>query len=62
MVHIHCVLPEDRAVDESPADMYKFIYSTDDAQEAKAFCKEVLDLAYIDVKFGKRLLVLINFA
>lgn len=60
MVHVHCVLPEDRAIDESPADIYKFIYSTENAQEAIEFCKELLDHAYLDVKFGKRLLVLIN--
>lgn len=60
MIQIDCVLPEDRAVEESPADIYKFIYSTEDADAAKLFCKELMDNAYQDLKFGKRLLVLIN--
>ncbi|KAI9483673.1 MAG: ATP-NAD kinase-like domain-containing protein [Benjaminiella poitrasii] len=62
MVHFYCVLPEDRTKDDSPADIYKFMYSIDDdkIQEAEIFCDQVLKQAYQDVKFGKRLLVLIN--
>ncbi|KAL7314856.1 sphinganine kinase lcb4 [Mucor circinelloides] len=62
MIHIHCVLPEDRTVEESPADIYKFIYSVDDdkKEDAIAFCEELVKYAYSDIKFGKKLLVLIN--
>jgi sphingosine kinase len=60
MIQIDCVLPEDRAIEESPADIYKFIYTTDNAEEAQSFCKELMDNVYQDLKFGKRLLVLIN--
>jgi sphingosine kinase len=61
-IEIHCVLPEDRTVDESPADLYKFIYSVHEGQgkEAEQFCKDLVDEAYRDLRFGKRLLVLIN--
>ncbi|CEP16897.1 hypothetical protein [Parasitella parasitica] len=62
MIQIHCVLPEDRTVEESPADIYKFIYSVDDdkKEDAIAFCEQVVKEAYNDIKFGKKLLVLIN--
>lgn len=62
MIQIHCVLPEDRTVEESPADIYKFIYSVDDdnKEDAIAFCEELVKHAYRDIKFGKKLLVLIN--
>ncbi|KAI7905459.1 ATP-NAD kinase-like domain-containing protein [Cokeromyces recurvatus] len=61
-VHFDCVLPEDRTKDDSPADIYNFIYSVDDdkIQEAKIFCEKLLKQAYKGVKFSKRLLVLIN--
>ncbi|KAI8080187.1 ATP-NAD kinase-like domain-containing protein [Gilbertella persicaria] len=61
-VHIYCVLPLDRAAEESPADIFSFIYSVQDEQRqiAEAFCKEIIDQAYQGIKFGKRLLVLIN--
>ncbi|KAI9358828.1 ATP-NAD kinase-like domain-containing protein [Pilaira anomala] len=60
MIHIDCVLPEDRTLEESPADIYKFMYSVENAEEATLFCNDLLNNAYQDVKFGKRLLVLIN--
>lgn len=60
MIEIECVLPEDRAVEESPADIYKFTYSADNSEEAKSFCTELLNNAYQGIQFGKRLLVLIN--
>ncbi|GAN00971.1 sphingosine kinase [Mucor ambiguus] len=62
MIQIHCVLPEDRTVEESPADIYKFIYSVDDdkKEEAIVFCEELVKQAYSGIKFSKKLLVLIN--
>lgn len=60
MIHIHCVLPEDRTVEESPADIYKFMYSVDNAEEAVSFCTDLLSNVYQELKFAKRLLVLIN--
>lgn len=60
MIHIDCVLPEDRTVEESPADIYRFIYSVENADDATSFCKELMSNVYQDLKFGKRLLVLIN--
>ncbi|CAO3645041.1 unnamed protein product [Mucor hiemalis] len=60
MIEIECVLPEDRAVEESPADIYKFTYSADNSEEATSFCTELLNNAYQGIQFGKRLLVLIN--
>jgi sphingosine kinase len=61
-IEIHCVLPEDRTVNESPADLYKFIYTVRDGERkgAEQFCKELLQEAYRDITYGKRLLVLIN--
>lgn len=63
MIHVDCVLPEDRSVPESPADIYKFSYSLanqDQAQEAESFCKELMATVYQRVKFAKKLLVIIN--
>ncbi|OBZ90448.1 Sphingoid long chain base kinase 4 [Choanephora cucurbitarum] len=61
-VHIYCVLPIDRTDKDSPADVFGFIYSVEEEQreEAEAFCQQVVDQAYQDIKFGKRVLVLIN--
>ena len=60
MIYIDCVLPEDRAVEESPADIHYFIYAADNAKEAVQFCEQLKAFAYKDITFGKRLLVLIN--
>ncbi|KAI7897240.1 ATP-NAD kinase-like domain-containing protein [Mucor mucedo] len=59
-IHIYSVLPEDRTIEESPADIYKFVYSTENAEEAISFCKELMSNVYQDLKFGKNMLVLIN--
>lgn len=59
-IHIYCVLPEDRTIEESPADIYKFVYSTENAEEAISFCKELMSNVYQDLKFGKNMLVIIN--
>ncbi|KAI8991984.1 ATP-NAD kinase-like domain-containing protein [Mycotypha africana] len=64
MVNIYSVLPEDRTVEDSLSDLYKFSYSieADREEEAESFCNALLSQAYElnGVQFGRKLLVLIN--
>ncbi|KAI9254297.1 ATP-NAD kinase-like domain-containing protein [Sporodiniella umbellata] len=59
-IQIQCVLPEDRADDDSSSYLYDLSYTAENEQEAKAFCEKVMQDVYREVKVHKRLLVLIN--